>query len=461
MNQTKYHFLLYQLLIITFLYIKSANLILIDEAKLEKYIVSKSNNQIRIEPSTNEKFSYEDFRNETIFTSEKIPIKYWKNKKKEALQQRIENEVDYNSEPSIVVTKDKFNFYDQLNSNEKQMYDILYANSAKPNPDLEISVIISGINDVYAFIDELVISAERIFTVLSYENPRLWWIGTYQFVVLSTQYTDQFVVNFITIPEDSSFYGYNSTDIYNLNQEIEDKRVEIMNNIANLNITTPYAIVRYLHDYFITNIVYTLDDNKKHIRTLYGALVENECVCEGYAEAFQYLAQQYGINCLVARSSTHEWNFVEINNKWYILDITYDDPMVNGEHAPTGSNDNLRLDYFLIGTDDKVSQNTIYSEEINHVLIYSGFSDKEMVTYPKIEKTHYLPSDQEINEVFSLDLALPSTHTNILYINDPIRNSNKGGDGFKSDSYSFKKIGIFTIFNMCLIILFLNHILLY
>jgi len=457
MNQSIYHFLLY-LLLITVLYTKSANSISIDRNKLEKYIVSKANNQIRIEPSTNENFSFEDYKNETIFTSEKIPVKYWKNKKKEALQERIENEVNYNSDPNIVVTSDKFSFYDQLNSNEKQIYDILLANSDKPYPELDIKVVISGINDIYAFIDELVISAEKIFTVLSYENPRLWWIGTYQFVVLSTQYEDQFIVNFITIPEDSSFYGYSSNDIYNLNQEIENKKIEIMNDIAQRNITTPYAIVRYLHDYFITNIVYTLDDNKKHIRTLYGALVENECVCEGYAEAFQYLAQQYGINCLVARSSTHEWNFVEINNKWYVLDITYDDPMVNGKHAASGTNDNLRLDYFLIGTDDKVSKDTVYSKEINHILIYSGFSDKEIVSYPKIEKTHYLPTDSEINEVFSLDLVLPSTHTSVLYINDPIRNSNKGGDEYQSDAHSIKKMGIFTIFNICLIILLLNFV---
>ncbi|OUM65667.1 hypothetical protein PIROE2DRAFT_7249 [Piromyces sp. E2] len=439
--------MLYLILIITFLYIKSANSILIDVAKLEKYIVSKPNNQIRIEPSPNENFSYEEYKNETIFTSEKIP---------EALQQRIENEVNYNTDPNIVISSDKFNFYDQLNTNEKQIYDILYNSSIKPQPDLDINVIVSGVTDVYAFIDELVISAERIFTVLSYENPKLWWIGTYQFVVLSTQYLDQYVVNFLTIPEDSSFYCYNSTDIYYLNQEIEDKKTEIMNNISNLNITTPYAIIRYLHDYFITNIIYTLDDNKKHIRTLYGALVENECVCEGYAEAFQYLAHQYGINCIVARSSTHEWNFVELNNKWYILDITYDDPMVNGEHAPSGSNDNLRLDYFLIGTDDKVTKNLKYSEDINHILIYSGFSDKEMVTYPKIEKTYYIPTDLEINEVFSLDLALPSTHSNILFINDPIRNSNKDNESF---AYSVKKLGTFTIIiNICLILI-LNFIL--
>ncbi|ORX51420.1 hypothetical protein BCR36DRAFT_404101 [Piromyces finnis] len=428
MIQIKYQILLFQFLIIALLYIKSINSISINGAKLEKHVASKPNNQIRIEPNTNDKIFFEENKNETIFTSEKIPVKYWRNKKKEALQQRIENEIDYNSSSTIVVTSNKFRFYDQLNSNEKQIYDILYANSIKPEPNLEITIVISKITDIYAFIDELVISAEKIFTVLSYENPELWWIGTYQFVVLTTQSIDQYIVNFYTIPEDSTFYGYNSTDIYYINQEIESEKNKIMDNISNLNITSPYAIMRYLHDYLITNIVYTLDENKKHIRTLYGALVENECVCEGYSEAFQYLTQQYGINCIVARSSTHEWNFVEINNKWYIMDVTYDDPMINGEYTPSGLNENLRLDYFLIGTDDKVTKNSKYYEEVNHILIYSGFSDKEMVTYPNIEKTYYVPSDMELNEIFSMDLSSPSTYSNIKTMYDNNKNSYKNNE---------------------------------
>jgi len=446
MIRTKYKLLIFHLLIIICSYIKISSSISINASKLDKYITSKPNNQIRIEPNANENFDHEDYKDKKIFTSEKIPVKYWKNKKKEALQQRIENEIDYNSDVGVIITSEIFRFYNQLNSYEQQIYDILYSNSVKTYPDLEINIIISGITDVYAFIDELIISAERIFTVLSYENPKLWWIGTYQFIIMSTQMMNQYVVTFLTIPEDSIFYGYSSNDIFNLNNEIDLVRNEVINDIANLNITTPYAILRYLHDYLITNIVYTLDDHKKYIRTLYGALVEHECVCEGYSEAFQYLAHQFNINCIVARSSTHEWNFVELNNKWYIVDVTYDDPIVNGENTPSGSNDNLKLDYFLIGTDDIVTFNTKYSEEPNHILIYSGFSDKEMVSYPNLEESGYSPTDKEIEEIFSMNLFIPSSNTKVLYFNDPHYNSN---NDYINNNYNviIKYIYIFILFN--------------
>jgi len=444
-----YQILIYQLLIILLLYVQLSVTLSIDIEKLKKYVVSVPNNQIRIEPNTNENF----YKNETIFSSEKIPVKYWKNKKKEALKQRIENEIEYNVDNGIIVASDEFRFYNQLNSNEQQIYDILYENSSKPFPELEINVIVSGITDVYAFIDELIISAEKIFTVLSYENPELWWIGTYQFVIVSTQSINKYVISFLTIPEDSTFYGYSNKDIYNLNQEVIEEKNKIMGEIANLNITTPYSILRYLHDYLITNIVYILDDNKKHIRTLYGALVEKECVCEGYAEAFQYLAQQYGINCIVARSSTHEWNFVEIDKKWYVVDLTYDDPMINGENTPTGSNDNLKLDYFLIGTNEYIASKTKYSEEPNHILIYSGFSDKEMISYPVIEEYSYLPSDLDLEELITLNLSVPPTTTNILFINDPYYKNNN----YSNDAQSIKKFNIINIYHILvtLVIIFI------
>jgi len=178
-----------------------------------------------------------------------------------------------------------------------------------------------------------------------------------------------------------------------LNKEIENVKNEIIDNISTFNVTTSYAILRYIHDYLITNIIYILDENRTHIRTLYGALVEKQCVCEGYSEAFQYLAQQYGINCITARSLTHEWNFVEMKGKWYAVDVTYDDPLINGKNTPMGSKENLKIDFFLIGTENESVNCPKYSDDPNHTLIYSGFSDKELVSYPPIELTNYIPTE--------------------------------------------------------------------
>jgi len=348
-----------------------------------------------------------DDKNNLIFKSEKIPVKFWEIDDKEKLtDQHIQN----NTESSyhiidIASSSVNFSFYDQLNRNEKSIYDILYSSSSKSNPNTKIKISVNGVTDIKAYIENLTISAERIFTILVYEHPELWWIGNYQITLYETDKSTKYSLVFVILPEGSLFADYTSDNIMALNNEIESVKEEIMKQINNLNITTPYAIMRYIHDYLIIKIVYTLDERYLHIRTLYGSLVENRCVCEGYAEAFQYLAHQYDINCIIGRSSTHEWNFVEMNGKWYIVDVTFDDPFNNNQNTPSGSNDNLRTDYFLIGTDHVFKSGKPYSKDVDHILINSAYSELNMVYYPEIEAKDYKPTSEELDELELLNFS--------------------------------------------------------
>jgi len=123
--------------------------------------------------------------------------------------------------------------------------------------------------------------------------------------------------------DNKNFSDYTNEHIFNLNKKIEEVKNKIMNNIESLGLQHNYTKLKYIHDYLVTSNVYILDENRRHIRNIYGALVEEVCVCEGYAEAFQYLAQHYNIHCIIARSADHEWNFVKMeDNKWYVVDVT-------------------------------------------------------------------------------------------------------------------------------------------
>ena len=73
--------------------------------------------------------------------------------------------------------------------------------------------------------------------------------------------------------------------------------------------------------------------------TVYGALVEsdtgaNQCVCDGYAAAYQYLLKKAGIMAVHKTGvhglegkadERHAWNAVRIDGKWYETDLTEDD----------------------------------------------------------------------------------------------------------------------------------------
>jgi transglutaminase/protease-like cytokinesis protein 3 len=379
------------------------------------------------------KYNFEK-RNDINFTNKKIkliPIKYWPNAEKEQLKSY--NITDNDNEDvniSAVFSSAKFNFYNQLDDTEKPIYDIIYESCMKSQPDFEITTNIeTSTKSLENFEEELLIKLEKIFTILLIENPDIWWIDYFSFSYDTYDFINYEICIYLH-ERDSLFYNYTSEDISNLNKEIDIVKNKIMYQIKQIGLTTPYAILRYIHDYLITNIVYTLDENREHIRNIYGALVENKCVCEGYAEAIQYIARQYNINCIIAYSSSHEWNFVEMDNKWYIIDVTYDDPIINGIYYPSGSNENLQTDFFLIGTEHIDTEGQKYSEDPNRILMYSEFSNQKLISYPSIETTDYIPNEKELQELeliqnysFPENEVLTNTPTeNQILTNTPTEN---------------------------------------
>lgn len=97
-----------------------------------------------------------------------------------------------------------------------------------------------------------------------------------------------------------------------------------------------YEKVLSLHDYLILNCKYDYENSKAgtlpdSAYTAYGALVKGKAVCEGYAEAFLYLMNKVGVPCRLVKSKSmnHTWNVVQLDGKWYHVDVTYDDPLTN------------------------------------------------------------------------------------------------------------------------------------
>lgn len=82
--------------------------------------------------------------------------------------------------------------------------------------------------------------------------------------------------------------------------------------------------VLYIHDYLCENVTY---DYTYKLHNAYDALVTGTCVCQGYAEAFEYLCQQSGIACTLVESTenNHAWNLVQVDGTWYYVDVTWDD----------------------------------------------------------------------------------------------------------------------------------------
>lgn len=106
--------------------------------------------------------------------------------------------------------------------------------------------------------------------------------------------------------------------------------------------------IDYFNDQLTTTNEYNTSDNlntighdcRECVSALEGRSGTNGPVCEAYARAFKVLCDTIGVPCVLvdgdARSSSsgtaggHMWNYVQVNNKWYGMDVTWNDPMVYG-----------------------------------------------------------------------------------------------------------------------------------
>ncbi len=88
-----------------------------------------------------------------------------------------------------------------------------------------------------------------------------------------------------------------------------------------------------IHEYIVLNCEYDkerLADKTipKESYSAYGVLVNRIAVCQGYALAYKYLMNEFGIECYIVTSDAmnHAWNIVAIDGSLYQLDATWDDP---------------------------------------------------------------------------------------------------------------------------------------
>lgn len=134
----------------------------------------------------------------------------------------------------------------------------------------------------------------------------------------------------------------------------------------NLNdLSSDEEIISVVHDYIVTIISYdnTSDTNDTDYseHSAYSGLAKNSTVCSGYALLNYKILTNLGIPCRYVTSKTHGWNIVKLNNKWYHLDLTWDD-----------SNDKVNRMFYLKGDKDWASKKEHETEDIYKTTDFLG-----------------------------------------------------------------------------------------
>lgn len=152
------------------------------------------------------------------------------------------------------------------------------------------------------------------------------------------------------------------------------KRVEEISEELDLNGKSEIEIVKAVHDYLVLNTAYdsaSVDEdydreNNWISHTAYGALYYQTAVCDGYSNAFKAFMDYHEIDCILVEGegngTPHAWNQVRIDNEWYELDVTWDDPLLDGEDRPG----NVSYNYFLI-TSEQMAEDHVTESANAHI----------------------------------------------------------------------------------------------
>ena len=139
---------------------------------------------------------------------------------------------------------------------------------------------------------------------------------------------------------------YSNNDIKLINAKVKEIEKEIWNSSMSNE-----DKIKEVHNYIINNSKYDKDRSDNNIvkyksDTAYGSLLEGYSLCGGYTDAMELFLEDMGIKSYKISSENHVWNAVNLNNAWYHLDLTWDDPIT------TDGSDILEYNFFLITTSE-------------------------------------------------------------------------------------------------------------
>ena len=293
--------------------------------------------------------------------------------------------VDYSN-----VNVDKF-FYNQLNDYSKTIYKAFESNKENMKTGtykIELGTSFSSLLSQSNGQDLLGDYYQSAIEAYTYDNPDVFYLSPNKmFLNMETTTQGKKVTYNVYINSGSEANylvdGYNSKqDIDNAMSQIE----QVKNEILSRRTGNTYNDIKLVHDYLVDNVEYDSSISKPNIYDIYGALVRKESVCEGYARSFKYLMDELNIPCTLVigtatnsqgQTENHAWNYVQINNNWYAVDTTWDDPIIIGNGTVSES---MKYRYFLKG-----------SSEINADHFPSGkFTENGMeFSYPNLSSNNY------------------------------------------------------------------------
>lgn len=295
-----------------------------------------------------------------------------------------QSEVDYSN-----MTINKY-FYNQLEEESQMIYRAFEKNKENMKTGtykVELGSSFSSLLKEDNGQEELGKYYQSAIEAYTYDNPDVFYLSPnkmYLNIETTTRGSNTTYYVYINSGNEANYLideFSSKAQIDSAINQIEQIRDKILQNRK----ANTYQNIKMVHDYLLENIEYDTTISKSNIYNIYGAMVNGEAVCEGYARSFKYLMDTLNIPCTLTigkgtnsegKTENHAWNYVQIGSYWYAIDITWDDPVSSSGWVSQSS----KYRYFLKGSNDMAK---------DHIPSGQFTEGGKMFSYPTLSNSNY------------------------------------------------------------------------
>lgn len=271
--------------------------------------------------------------------------------------------------------------YNLLKTAEKTAYDVI--KTAVSNFAVSSDYSSKTLSDDYYIEATISITnssqIKKIINSFFYDNPQFYWLKSgAKFTIASSSCT-------VGLSVDSYYYtpSARSSSDSAISSTAQSWYTQISKK------TSDYEKAMLLHDLIIAKIDYSYISGTNTPQSaiwahnIDGVLGGKGAVCESYARTFQYMLNilEIGNVYIVGNGggAAHAWNAVQLDNKYYLVDVTWDD--FNEDKNTYGADG--YYDYFCISSSVFGKKHTAFTSGSSNNWLYSlpTFADSTEYVY--------------------------------------------------------------------------------
>lgn len=340
----------------------------------------------------------------------------------------LANTADQTAQRDTINAEDTW-YKDQLDVYGKKMYkalETLYTNGSFKTGigeiDLSKEFTQAELKDYAGGKTAIAVAFQAARDAFCQDYPEIFYVDFSKVTLRLGMSNNQYIL-LLNNGSNANYYTEGFTSAEQVNSaitEVEAIKAEVKSVVTDEMLDNPVNLVTTIHNKLIKMFEYTYPSKANmNVNNVYGALTTGESNCEGYTRTFKWILDDFNIpNVMVGgmavnaqmsegkdkvdatMGEAHAWNYVKIENEWYAVDVTWDDPiMVPASKAA----DKIRTTYLLRGSD---------TMNENHFAFGQFSPESKKFELPKLNPIDYeamkgdTSADDDYSEDISTDLKI-------------------------------------------------------